>query len=154
MSNPSHLQPSFYVVDVGDVLERYHLEHLINQLFPQITLQGLVAIVLSASDGPGHDEAIVRNIEKWVGEKFEVLPPEDIQSIELLALEICEMVDSKIRMISAFQNHGTAYFWKWLDPRTLVLAHHHDPLIQQQIQFASHRAMENYIHSSANFLRR
>lgn len=143
--------PKFYVVDVLDVIEQYQYEHFINQMFPQLTIHGFIAIIMSDGSGPGRDEEIIFNVQKAVGEKFDVLA--DVQSIEQAALDICESIDIKFRTLSVICHHGTPYFWKWLDQRTLVLAHHHDPFIQQQIQRASIAAMENYIYTTSSMFR-
>ena len=143
--------PNFYVLDVSDILEEYAYSYALIQLLPEINLQGLIALVTSAKEGPGEDDNVFSYLENSLGNKFETLT--DIGYIEQAAAEISENIDLKIIAVSAICNHSTSYFWKWLDPRTLVLAHHHEPSMQQRIQRASVRAMENYIYTTAELTR-
>lgn len=143
---------NFYVIDVSDIINEYNYAYQINQLLPEITIHGLIALVMSAKEGPGEDDIIFSYLEKILQDKFEMLG--ELEYIEQAAAEICETIDLKIRAVSAICNHSTSYFWKWLDLRTLVLAHHHEPSMQQRIQRASVRAMENYIYATSVITRR
>lgn len=151
MSHPFSTPPSFYVLDVGEVIELYQYDHVIHQMFPQITLQSLIAIIFSTPAVPYHDEVILETLSKFLKSKFEAMA--DIQSIELAIYDIRETLDQKIEMAAAQCNHSTSYFWRWLDSRTLVLAHHHEPSVQHLLQAASIRAMEDYIYQSDLLLR-
>ncbi len=144
------LAPSFYVIDTHAILEEYHSDHLFTQMYPQLTLHGFIALVLSIPNGPRFSEDLTMQLEKILGLRFDILG--DLQSIEQAAYFICEQIDIQTRGISSNQNHSVAYFWKWLDSRSLVMAHHNDPSVLQQIQRQSKNAVEAYVDEQQRFV--
>lgn len=139
--------PKFIVLDITEIINEYLYNNVINQLFPQLTLQGFISIILSIRDTPGWGDNISYWIAKFLKEKFEVLY--DVSSFEDIAVNISETIDTKISGVVTSLN--VPYFWKWLGPQTLVMAYHEDPNIQYKIHKFSLTAMENYIFTTNNF---
>lgn len=136
----------FLVVDVSDILNEYHLHPLITSLFPKLTIQGFIAITMAINATPSRNSQLACILESTLGE--ETFNEIDLATLELVNEDIALTIDRKVaESIQPAIHSEPAFFRKWLNHHTLVLAYHNDPQINRQLQESAIIRLYSYLSS-------